>query len=140
MNENLLKEVPVDMDEEYNPIYEEVLMTGHAVASDDMSVISGGVLAYMYDENMSFVSYVITGSTNAVADVAAEASSLRVLKGGVLVAHGVVADVEVYTMAGAQVYSAATLLGSVNTGIAAGVYAISWTDAAGERHSAKVLF
>lgn len=140
MNENLPKEIPVDMDEEYNPIYEEVLMTGHAVASDDMSVISGGVLAYMYDENMSFVSYVITGSTNAVADVAAEASSLRVLKGGVLVAHGVVADVEVYTMAGAQVYSAATLQGSVNTGIAAGIYAIAWTDAAGERHSAKVLF
>lgn len=140
MNENLLKDIPVGMDEEYNPIYEKVLMTGHAVASDDMSVISGGVLAYMYDENMSFVSYVITGSPNAVADVPLEESSLRALKGGVLVANGVVADVEVYAMDGAHVYSVAALQGSVNTGLASGVYAISWTDAAGERHTAKVLF
>lgn len=110
------------------------------MASDDMSVISGGVLAFVFDANMNYMSYVITGATNSVESVATDNSSLRALKGGILVANGEVANVEVYAMDGAHVYSAAALQGSVNTGVAAGVYAITWTDAAGERHTAKVLF
>lgn len=140
LNDNLLKAIPTSVDDEGNLVYEEVLMTGHAVASDDMSVISGGVLAFVFDANMNYMSYVITGATNSVESVATDNSSLRALKGGILVANGEVANVEVYAMDGAHVYSAAALQGSVNTGVAAGVYAITWTDAAGERHTAKVLF
>lgn len=140
LNENLLVDLPTSADEEGNLVYEKVLMTGHAVASDDMSVISGGVFAFAFDESLMYMSYVITGSTNSVENVATEGSALRALKGGVLEAKGVVADVEVYTVAGAHVYSAASLQGTVNTGLASGVYAISWTDAAGERHTSKVLF
>lgn len=140
MNENLYHNIPVGVDEDYNEIYDNVLMTGHMVASDDFSVISGGVFAYYFSDDMSFMSYVFKGVTNAAERIEAGSSSLRALRGGVLDVKGEVSAVSVFDLSGRRVFSANETSGRVNTHLPAGIYAVSYTDAEGIRHNVKVAF
>lgn len=76
LNENYLKTIMVGYDwetDEYN--FETLLMTGHICVSDDWSVVSGGVMSYLFnqedempdgEEPNMLESYVICSSTGAV--------------------------------------------------------------------------
>lgn len=86
MNEKYKKTITVgydwDTDEE---LTETMLMTGHVCVSDNWSVISGGVMAYLFnqdeeseEEGNTLESYVITSEINAIDAVAADAKVLGV--------------------------------------------------------------
>ncbi len=145
MDKNLKHEMEVGYDEnnDWAPIYEEVMFSGHLGVSDDMTVISGGVLAYNFSDEYTYMSYLMTGLQSGVDEIVAEKVSnisIKSAKGGVLVINGGAADVTVYDLAGRAVYSASGVSGLVNTGLGSGIYVVSAKGQGNEAVSAKVAF
>lgn len=141
MANNLTHNIPVPVDENYNIINDDVLMTGHAQVSDDFSVISGGLFAYLYDDVSEYESYLITGAKSGVESAVADANGeLTALNGGILSVNGTVTNVAVYDLAGATLYTAASLSGTVATGLPEGFYVVRYTNGQGRKVSEKVRF
>lgn len=79
LKENYTKQVITGYDydpETYDetPIFEELVMTGHACVSDDWKVITGGVMAYLYSEDNTYESYVIQTESSGVKTIGADAT------------------------------------------------------------------
>lgn len=144
MKDNLLIDVAVGLDmETWEPIYEETMMSGHAASSYDLTTISGGVMAYMFENGQfgdsSYASYLFTGvdGSTGIRGAVADASSLAVkaLKGGLLLVDGIESDITIHDLAGRAVFSAKGVNGVVETGLGAGIYVVKVGDS-----SFKVVF
>ena len=135
MDENLTLQVEVDYDPEtFEPIYEDMAISGHAVFNYDITTVSGGLLAYMFPEDSQFgestyASYLFNDvkySPSSIGAVAAvgDAVSIKALRGGVLLIDGDATDIEITDIAGRKVYDATAVNGRVDTGLASGVYVV----------------
>lgn len=146
MKENLNAELIVAYDEEtFEPMYEDFVMTGHAMASDDMTVISGGVMAYLMEDEdrypYSFMSYVIDGTNvTGVDGVAADNGAVKALRNGLLLVKGNVESIKVYDLSGRQVFAASNASGIVDTKLGNGLYVVTYVDAEGQNVASKVRF
>ncbi len=80
LKQNFTKDVLVSLDwETGDQIIEKYLMTGNAVVSDDWTVVSGGVLAYMYhvsdeseDTGNAYESYLIRSDLSGISTVVSD--------------------------------------------------------------------
>lgn len=143
---NLECQVEVDYDPEtWEPIYEDMISTGHISVSDDFSVVVGGMFAYMLpDEELAeygYLTYVFTDlKTSAVSAVAASNSDVKALRGGVLAVSNSVSDLAVYDLSGRKLFNAAKAKGNVNTNLNSGIYVVTYKDMEGHKLSKKVTF
>lgn len=141
MVENLSKDIEVDFDPEtYDPIYEKIILSGHAVASNDMKTISGGIMAYYFEtgpfSDDTYASYIFTDvNVSSLKSVENNALNIKALKGGVIIIDGEQVDLKVFDIAGRKVFSADKVNGSISTGLNNGIYIVK----AGEK-SLKVRF
>lgn len=134
IDENLTVQVEVDFDPEtYDPIYEDMTLTGHAVVNYDFNTVSGGMLAYMfYDGPMAdntFASYLFTDvkyapSSVGVVTAGGSATVVKALRGGVLLIDGEATDIEITDIAGRKLFNASSVNGRIDTGLASGVYVV----------------
>lgn len=138
MESTLMHEVE-SYDEDYNPVFDEYLFTGMALASSDLSKLTfWHVVQWEPYENES-MAYVIdlneqSGLENAVAD-----TKLRVsfdASGNLCVGDGV-ATVEVFDLAGRRVFNGTT--GKHSNGLGAGVYVVKATGPDGSSNTSKVI-
>ncbi|MDE7414624.1 MAG: hypothetical protein K2N05_12665 [Muribaculaceae bacterium] len=78
LKENFTKEIEEevynDQTGEWDFITSEKLLAGSVVVSDDWSVVSAGIHAYIYSMDVSFESYVIFGEGSGIESVASDAS------------------------------------------------------------------
>lgn len=154
MKENLTKEIVVgyEQDEEGNfkfddegnpiPVFDQTLMSGHAVVSDDFSVLSGGLWAYTYSPDYTYESYVITdmSGTSGVKTIVNAKSNVKFIRGGVIETNEHVSDISVADLSGRTVFKAEKANGAVRTGLNNGIYVVTYTDATGHRVSKKARF
>ncbi len=136
MDENLMGKIEVDYDPEtWDPIYADVFLTGHGVASYDFSVVSGGLFAsYFIDSpyyDYGFFSYVFTDLKNSdpssLSEVAKDGIIVKALKGGVLLINAET-DITIHDLTGRTVYSGKGVSGKVQTGLGSGIYLIEAGD------------
>lgn len=146
MKENLMAEIPVSYDPEtFEEFYESVLVTGHISASDDFSVVAGGIFSYVLPNEeyaeMGYLTYVFENlKGSSVNSVVADNSSVKALRGGVLVISNTVSDLAVYDLSGRKLFNAASAKGSVNTSLKSGIYVVAYTDMEGNKVAKKVNF
>lgn len=145
MTENMVHDVIVDYDEDYNPVYSSMLVSGVPFATADHSTFAVAAwngwdfesenppasFTYLFKVNED------SGIGSAVAD-AAEGVSVEALKGGV-VKVSLPADLAVYNVQGQLVFEAAGVCGDVATGLGEGIYVVKATAASGTV-TVKVVF
>lgn len=147
MNEHLVHELivgggggidPYAAEAHDDVIYDTVMLSGLGMASEDLSIFAGAVTAYMYDPAVTYMTYVFNSLTSGVKAVAISGNSVvRALKGGVLDVMGEVTDLSVVDLSGRKVFGMQNASGSVETGLNSGIYIVTYTDAQGQRVSAK---
>lgn len=73
LRDNFTKMIAVGVDfETWEDIYEEMLVTGHVVVSDDWSVVSGGIEAGYYSDEYLFESYLFAPDYSGVVSIDAD--------------------------------------------------------------------
>lgn len=130
-------------DEETDDYYEDFvykIATGFPLGNPDLSVINTTVLADWADAESYFYTYHFTGLTSGVKNVSADSSLVvkSLGKGNLGVSEP--AQIDVYTLSGACVYSAPVAAGTVATGVETGVYVVKATDAKGNTTISKFAF
>lgn len=76
LQENFTQTILVNIDiDTQKEIYETIYMTGHVCISDNWSVMSGGVIAYMYSNEHAFESYVIFSTPSGIENIEAGAEA-----------------------------------------------------------------
>lgn len=143
--DNLTAEVMTGYDYETDTYtYETMVLTGHVAASEDFSVIAGGVQTYFFpDEEMAsigYMTYVFEGLNTAVKSVSTDNSIVKVLPNGVLSICGNVSELAIYDLSGRNVLRMAEASGNVATALNNGIYVLSYTDSEGNKVSKKIAF
>ncbi|MDE6301379.1 MAG: hypothetical protein K2M19_06650 [Muribaculaceae bacterium] len=81
LKENMTKEVDEEVYneelDEFEIVLKEMFFVGHCVVSDDWSVLSGGVYAYMYSLDDTYESYVIFAESKGVSSALTESELLN---------------------------------------------------------------
>lgn len=139
--ENMVHEVVVGVDEEWNDVYDEVLLSGLSMASPDLSVVVSTVentwdystwtLGYLFDFGAADPAKVESVSAGAAIDVATDGKNI--------VLSGDVAALTVYDANGRQVMSAAAPGSVVPARLASGVYMVRAIGADGAEVIAKIV-
>lgn len=139
IGENMLHNVVVGMDEEWNDIYDDVLLTGMPVASADLSVILTSAQnvwdfmtytkAYLFDFGQADA---------AVKTIAADGNIVIKAEGKTIVVEGDVASIEVFDVNGRQVLNVDAPASVVPTNLASGIYVVRAVAPNGAVTTAKV--
>lgn len=146
IQENLTADILTGYDyETEEEIYTSMCVTGIVSASDDFSVVAGGVFAYMLPKeewiDYGYITYLFTDlEGSGVKASSMDNSSVKAIRGGVLAISGSVSNLCIYDMAGRQLFNAAKAHGTVNTDIKNGVYILCYTDKEGNEVSKKICF
>ncbi len=144
MNKNLVGTIEVEGEPDPETgwptwVTEEIVITGHAVMSEDMSVIAGGTVTYDEEWNPYYKTYLLTDVLSGVSQSIADNSSVKAYKGGRISVEGEAADIAVYDLSGRLVFNAADVKGTVETRLADGIYVVK-ASANGNITSLKVRF
>lgn len=145
---NLTHPFIVDFDEDDNEITEDKVAFGIPTASNDLStIITTSVTQFwqvpedVKDELDWYYTYVFSGLTNGVGNVAVDNAELTIksLGNGVL-SVSAPATIELFNLSGACVAKTATNGGTVNTGVESGIYVVKATAKNGTSTVAKLAF
>ncbi len=117
------------------------MISGQVMASEDLTVVAGGVPAYMFDPELYYFTYVFTGLNSGVKNVTVDSQAgVKIIRGGAIEINGDVTDLAVIDLSGRKMFGMASASGVVNTNLASGIYILVYTDANSNRVSHKINF
>ena len=141
MKDNMTHSCTVGMDDNYQPVYEEVMVTGLPTASSDLTTFATWTETWSFeeminavdDEYPSMISYMFTidNPAGVSAPSVADAISVKVTDGAILV-NGDAASLEVYDLNGRLVMNVANPGSAVETNLASGFYIVKAVAANGD--------
>lgn len=146
ITDNLTAEVITGYDFETGDyITETMTLSGHAAASEDLSVIASGVMSYYLPDDelaeMGYMTYVLSGLQSGVKAVAsADKSGVKAMRGGVIVVSNTVSNLQIADLSGRVLFNAPEAQGTIDTNINGGIYVVTYTDIEGNKVSKKVCF
>lgn len=144
MKENLMHDLYVDNGgvQPYAAATGLSMLSGLGAASDDFSVYSGSVTAYMFHETLYYLTYIFKGlETTGVMSLPAEHNySIKVMADGTIDITGQIADLRIFDLSGRKVLDMPKAEGQVKTTLKRGVYVVTYIDGNGEYVSQKVNF